>query len=123
MITFKKIKFKYILSIYVMKRQDFLNLLGKDIVLVFFTSTDCAPCKIIKPYVQEKLASCPYVCLQLDRTVDADVYSALQTKKQVKGVPSLLAYAKGNTTFMANLSISGTNQNEIDCFFESLEYL
>lgn len=106
-----------------MKRQDFLNLLGKEIVLVFFTSTDCAPCKIIKPYVQEKLASYPYVCLQLDRNVDADVYSALQTKKQVKGVPSLLAYAKGNTTFMANLSISGTNQNEIDCFFESLEYL
>ena len=107
----------------VMKRQDFLNLLGKDIVLVFFTSTDCAPCKNIKPYVQDKLASCPYVCLQLDRNVDADVYSALQTKKQVKGVPSLLAYAKGNTTLMANLSISGTNQNEIDCFFESLEYL
>lgn len=123
MIIFKKIKVKYILSIYLMKRQEFLNLLGKDIVLVFFTSTDCAPCKIIKPYVQEKLTSCPYVCLQLDRTLDADVYSALQTKKQVKGVPSLLAYAKGNTTFMANLSISGTNQNEIDCFFESLEYL
>ena len=123
MIIFKKIKVKYILLFMIMKRQDFLNLLGKEIVLVFFTSTDCAPCKIIKPYVQEKLASSPYVCLQLDRTLDADVYSALQTKKQVKGVPSLLAYAKGNTTLMANLSISGTNQNEIDCFFESLEYL
>ena len=106
-----------------MKRDDFLSILGKEIILVFFTSTDCAPCKTIKPYVQEKLASCPYVCLQLDRTIDADVYAALQSKKQVKGVPSLLAYAKENRTLMANLSISGTNQNEIDCFFESLEYL
>ena len=106
-----------------MKRDDFLSILGKEIILVFFTSTDCAPCKTIKPYVQEKLATCPYVCLQLDRTIDADVYAALQSKKQVKGVPSLLAYAKGNVSLMANLSISGTNQNEIDCFFESLEYL
>lgn len=106
-----------------MKRDDFLSHLGKEIVLVFFTSTDCSPCKTIKPYVQEKLAMCPYVCLQLDRTIDSDVYAALQSKKQVKGVPSLLAYAKGNQTLMANVSISGTNQNEIDCFFESLDYL
>ena len=106
-----------------MKRDEFLLRLGKEIVLVFFTSTDCVPCKIIKPYVHEKLSSCPYVCLQLDRTIDADVYAALQSKKQIKGVPSMLAYAKGNMTLMANLSISGTNQNEIDCFFESLDYL
>jgi thiol:disulfide interchange protein len=106
-----------------MKRDEFLTHLGKDIVLVFFTSTDCAPCKMIKPYVQAKLSTCPYICLQLDRTIDADVYSALQSKKQVKGVPSLLAYSKENRTLLANLSISGTNQNELDCFFESLEYL
>jgi thiol:disulfide interchange protein len=106
-----------------MKRDEFLEKLGKDIVLVFFTSTDCKPCQTIKPYVQSKLETCPYLCLQLDRTVDADVYAALQSKKQVKGVPSLLAYAKENTSLLANLSISGTNQNEIDCFFESLEYI
>ena len=101
-----------------MKRNDFLNLLGKDLVVVFFTSTDCVPCATIKPYVQEKLKH--YTCLQLDRNTDSDVYSALQSKKQVKGVPSLLAYAKGNVSLIANLSISGTNQNEIDCFFERL---
>ena len=50
---------------------------------------------------------CPYKCLELDRNNDSDVYSVLQTKKQLKGVPSLLAYSKGNFTFMANLSISG----------------
>ena len=106
-----------------MKRDEFLSHLGKDIVLVFFTSTTCEPCKVIKPYVLSKLETCPYPCLQLDRNIDADVYAALQSKKQVKGVPSLLAYAKDNVSLMANLSISGTNQNEIDCFFESLEYL
>lgn len=104
-----------------MKRQDFLNLLGNDLVLVFVTSTDCVPCNIIKPYILPKLSS--YTCIYIDRTEDADVYSFLQSKKQIKGVPSLLAYAKENTTGISNLSISGTNQNEIDCFFESLDYL
>lgn len=104
-----------------MKRDEFFNLLGEDLVLVFVTSTDCGPCKTIKPYILPKLES--YNCVYLDRTEDADVYSFLQSKKQLKGVPSLLAYAKGNTTGISNLSISGTNQNEIDCFFESLEYL
>ena len=104
-----------------MKRQDFLNLLGNELVLVFVTSTDCVPCKTIQPYILPKLKS--YTCIYIDRTEDADVYSFLQSKKQIKGVPSLLAYAKENTTGISNLSISGTNQNEIDCFFESLEYL
>ena len=104
-----------------MKRDVFLNLLGDDLVLVFVTSTDCGPCKTIRPYILPKLES--YTCVYVDRTEDADVYSFLQNKKQIKGVPSLLAYAKGNTTGISNLSISGTNQNEIDCFFESLEYL
>jgi hypothetical protein len=106
-----------------MKRSDFLNQLGSDLVVVFFTSTDCVPCATIKPYVQEKIKMCPYTCLELDRNNDSDVYSVLQTKKQLKGVPSLLAYSKGNVSFMANLSISGTNQNEIDCFFDSLDFI
>jgi hypothetical protein len=47
----------------------------------------------------------------------------LKSKKQMKGVPSLLAYKKNNISFNANLSISGTNKNEIDCFFDSLDFL
>jgi thiol-disulfide isomerase/thioredoxin len=104
-----------------MKRDEFLKLLGDNLIVVFVTSTDCVPCKTIKPYILPKLAS--YNCVYLDRTEDADVYSFLQSKKQIKGVPSLLAYAKENRTGISNLSISGTNQNEIDCFFESLDYL
>jgi len=92
-------------------------------IVIFITATWCVPCQTIKPYILEKLkeTECAYLCLDVD--ADADCYAALKSKKQFKGVPTLLAYARGNSTWSANLSISGTNTNEIDCFFESLCYL
>jgi len=62
-----------------------------------------------------------YICLDAD--ADADCFSALKAKKQIKGVPSLLGYVKGNKSMVADICISGTNKNEIDCFFESLCFL
>jgi len=108
-----------------MKRADFLALLEKSetTVVVFITSNDCKPCTIIKPMVQSKLAEFGIPYLYIDRTEDADVFSALLSKRQIKGTPSLLAYAKGNVSLIANLSISGTNEHEISAFFDSLEFL
>jgi hypothetical protein len=108
-----------------MKRADFLTLLEKNesTLIVFITSVDCKPCTIIKPMVEAKVAECGVPCLTIDRTEDADVFSALLSKRQLKGTPSLLAYAKGNVSLIANLSISGTNEHEISTFFDSLEYL
>ena len=108
-----------------MKRADFLTLLEKNesILVVFITSVDCKPCTIIKPLVQAKLEEFDVPCVYIDRTEDADVFSALLSKRQLKGTPSLLAYAKNNVSLIANLSISGTNEHEINAFFDSLEFL
>ena len=97
---------------------------NSSVLVVFITATWCAPCQTIKPYILEKIKymepEYTYLCLDVD--ADADCYAALKSKKQFKGVPTLLAYAKGST-LTATLSISGTNTNEIDCFFESLDFL
>lgn len=108
-----------------MKRDDFFkHLETKTTILVFFiTATWCVPCQTIKSYVIEKASEYEIHFIQLDADNDSDVYSMLKTKKQVKGVPSLLAYKKDNHTVYANLAISGTNKNEIDCFFDSLDFL
>ena len=108
-----------------MKRADFLSLLEKNesILIVFITSVDCKPCTAIKPLVQAKLAEYNIPCLYIDRTEDADVFSALLSKRQLKGTPTLLAYAKNNVSLIANLSISGTNEHEIHAFFDSLDFL
>ena len=108
-----------------MKRTDFLSLLEKNesTLIVFITSVDCRPCTVIKPLVQAKVEEFNVPCVYIDRTDDADVFSALLSKRQLKGTPSLLAYAKGNVSLIANLSISGTNEHEINAFFDSLEFL
>lgn len=108
-----------------MKRDEFLALLAKkeSTLVVFITSVDCNPCTLIKPLVQTKLEEFDIPCLYIERTDDADVFSALLSKRQLKGTPTLLAYAKNNVSLIANLSISGANENEIHAFFDSLEFL
>ena len=108
-----------------MKRDDFFKLLetNQDVIVFFLTATWCVPCQTIKSYVLEKSSQYEITFIQLDADQDSDVYSLLKTKKQIKGVPSLLVYKKNNISFNANLSISGTNKNEIDCFFDSLDFL
>jgi thiol-disulfide isomerase/thioredoxin len=108
-----------------MKREDLFKILDSNTttLVLFLTATWCAPCQKIKSYVIEKASNHEIHFIQLDADNDADVFSMFKTKKQIKGVPSLLAYSKNNHTIFANLSISGTNKNEIDCFFDSLDFL
>lgn len=104
-----------------MNRKEYLNLLEKNesTMVVFITATWCAPCKSIKPYVDQKLDGIP--CIRIDVDKDSDVYASMRSKKQVKGVPTLLAYTKGNIVPIA--SISGTNQRDINAFFDNLDFL
>jgi thiol-disulfide isomerase/thioredoxin len=106
-----------------MKRTDFFTLLNKNesIIIVFFTGKNCAPCEKVKPYVTMMEKKVSYSIYWVDN--ETDLYSAMKAKGQLKGVPSLLAYKKGNTSIIADLSISGSNLNEVETFFEQLEIL
>jgi len=108
-----------------MKREDFSNMLQKKEknMVVFFTATWCKPCQKVKPRILELSSQYDIDFVQLDYDHDSDVYSLLKSKKQVNGVPSLLAYKKSNVSPIADFGISGSNSNEIDCFFESIEFL
>lgn len=108
-----------------MNREELLKRIEENdsILVVFITATWCAPCQVIKPYIMEKFKETEYTYILLDVDADADCYAALRAKKQFKGVPSLLGYVKGNRALSADICISGTVKNEIDCFFESLCFL
>ncbi len=105
-----------------MKRADFFSKLTENnsVIVIFFTGKNCVPCEKIKPYVKEKME---YEIIWLDRENDSDLYSAMRAKGQLKGVPSLLAYKKGNLSIIADLSVSGSNVNEVECFFDQLDFL
>lgn len=108
-----------------MRRSEFFSKLSenKSVIVIFFTGKNCVPCEKVKPYVKEMMKVTSYEIICLDREEDSDLYSAMKAKGQLKGVPSLLAYKKENNSIIADLSISGSNMNEVESFFDQLDFL
>lgn len=102
--------------------EHFLNVLkvNPGVIIVRFSATWCAPCKKIKNYVYNKFSNCPgnIVCCDLDVDENTELYSFFKKNKQVNGIPVLLAFFKGNTTRFSNESVTGTNTQQIDYFFD-----
>ena len=106
-----------------MKREEFVELqkANLSVLIVFFTASWCKPCQTIKPYVNNKLTKTDYTYLYLDVDENPEIYSSFRAKKQVRGIPVLLAFKAENVSFIPNASVSGTNLLEIDAFFKSLD--
>lgn len=104
-------------------RQDFLKLLQNNpsIIVVKLGATWCGPCKKIKQVCEAFFLSGPNDAIYLDLDVDTsiDVYAFLKTKKMVNGIPALLCYAKGNTSYASDIAISGTDPKDLDLFFKN----
>jgi thiol:disulfide interchange protein len=108
-------------------KQHFIDCLvaNPGVIIIQFTATWCRPCREIKSYIENKFSQCTddnIICCQLDIDSNNELYSHMKRNRQVNGVPSLLAYFKGNATTFSNMSISGTNTNEIDLFFNKCIY-
>ena len=92
------------------------------VVILKFTADWCTPCKNIHDYVYDKFASLPdtCVCADLDVDLNFDLYALMKSKKQVRGIPAILAYRKGNVTYAADESVSGSDTSELDYFFRQI---
>jgi thiol-disulfide isomerase/thioredoxin len=79
----------------------------------------CGPCKTIKPYVNGFFASSPpeVVCADIDVDQCTKFYTFLKSKKMVNGIPVLLCYKKGNTTYIPDDSITGSDSTQLHMFF------
>lgn len=103
-------------------RQDFISLLEKSpgLVILKLGATWCGPCKKIKPVVDAFYASSPdnVICCDVDVDESFDLYAYLKSKKMVNGVPVMLCYKKGNTSFIPDDSITGADPVELDKFFK-----
>jgi thiol-disulfide isomerase/thioredoxin len=83
-------------------------------------ATWCGPCKKIKPVVDAFYASSPdnVICCDVDVDESFDLYAYLKSKKMVNGVPVMMCYKKGNTSFIPDDSITGSDPVELDKFFK-----
>ena len=104
-------------------RQEFLNLLklNQGVMIFKFTADWCKPCQTIKEEVNahfEKITSNTVQCFEVDVDEAFDLYAFMKTKKMVKGIPTMMAYVKGNHEFYPDDSISGAELAEVDAFFQ-----
>ena len=84
-------------------RDEFLAILKENngIMVFKFGAEWCAPCQSIKDDVEQYFANTPsnVLCFDLDIDDSFDLYAFLKSKKMVTGIPSILAYIKGNESF------------------------
>lgn len=103
------------------KREDFLRLLlnNPGLIILKMGATWCGPCKRIKPVLDGFFASSPdnVVCCDIDVDECADLYSYFKSKKMVNGIPVILAYKKGNTSYIPDDSVTGADPAQLDMFF------
>ena len=115
---------------YIPNRDIFMELLTKNpgLIVIKFGAKWCGPCKRIKNVVYGFFASSPddVLCCDIDVDESTDIYSFLKSKKMVNGIPVILCYKKGNTSFIPDDSVVGADPSELDRFFrrcgEHLKY-
>tara|TARA_B100000927_G_scaffold224645_1_gene184410 strand:- start:1296 stop:1694 length:399 start_codon:yes stop_codon:yes gene_type:complete len=106
-------------------RDQFLSILKENTgIMVFKFGADwCAPCQSIKDDVEHYFAQTPdnVICFDLDIDESFDLYAFLKSKKMVTGVPSILAYLKGNESFASDFAYSFSGgKDALKNFFDTV---
>ena len=103
-------------------RNDFLRLLENNpgLIIIKLGATWCGPCKRIKPVLDGFFACAPdnVLCCDIDVDECADLYSYFKSKKMVNGIPVILLYKRGNTSYIPDDSITGADPVQLDKFFK-----
>jgi thioredoxin-like negative regulator of GroEL len=110
-----------------MDRIQFIDALQENpgVLVVKFGASWCKPCAKIKPYLADRSARFPphWKFMDLDVDKDTDLWALLQSKKQVRQIPVLLAYKAKNLTPYADKALVSSNPDDLDAFFEGLKLL
>ena len=105
-------------------RNTFLEYLKENpgVMLFKFKAKWCKPCKLIQGDVEMYFenTSDKVICFDIDIDEYSDVYKFLKSRKMVMGVPTILAYVKGNETFVPDLSFLGSDKKQLKDFFDKI---
>jgi thioredoxin 1 len=105
-----------------MNRTNFIELLKENsgLIILKFGADWCNPCKLIEDYVEQKFKEMPtdVTCIKIDIDQHMDLYAFLKSKKMISGIPTILCYEKGNVSYIPVDSVRGTDNKELDLFFD-----
>ena len=103
-------------------RNEFQKMINENRgILVFkFGAEWCGPCKRSKNQIYFLAEQMPDNVQVFDIDVDEsfDLYAWMKSKRQVNGIPVLLAYYKGNNSFAPSYSVTGGDPTAIQGFFD-----
>jgi thiol-disulfide isomerase/thioredoxin len=90
------------------------------LVILKLGATWCGPCKQIEKQVYECIGkmqnNVQSIIIDIDDSFE--IYSFLKTKKMVNGIPAILCYEKGNTTYIPTHSVLGSDIQQVRLFFQ-----
>ena len=103
-------------------RDAFFHLLNNNpgLIILKLGATWCGPCHKIKDIVYAFFATSPedVVCGDIDVDESFDFYALLKSKKMVNGIPVMLCYKKGNSTFIPDDIVTGAEPGPLHEFFK-----
>lgn len=101
--------------------QEFQQLIQKNegIIIIKFGANWCGPCRAIESMVTTYMSKLPSNIIPYIIDVDENdaVYGFLRSKKMVNGIPAILAYYKGNMSYVPNDVVIGADKTEITALF------
>lgn len=102
-------------------RKEFFDLLAVNpgLIVIKLGATWCGPCKKIAPALEGFFATSPdnVLCADLDVDECDDLYAMMKSKKMVNGIPVVLCYKKGNTSYIPDDSVTGADPAKLSAFF------
>lgn len=99
---------------------------NKGLVILKFGASWCNPCKTVEPYfknfyqyVKEKNnpISEKIECINIDVDDSFELYATMKRLRMVKGLPTFLAFYKGNHSYISNDSSIGNDIPSLQGFF------
>lgn len=103
-------------------RNEFFELLkvNPGLIIIKLGATWCGPCKKIAPVLEGFFATSPpnVLCCDLDVDECDDLYAMMKSKRMVNGIPVIMCYKKGNTSYIPDDSVTGADPGMLAAFFQ-----
>ena len=96
---------------------------NNSIVIVKYSADWCGPCKKIATLVELWKAALPeYVeFYEIDIDESINLYSYFKNKKLLAGVPCIMCWRIGNTTFVPDYTVNNSDPEQVNGFFKTCE--
>jgi thiol-disulfide isomerase/thioredoxin len=99
----------------------FKNLIRTNpgVTIFRFRADWCQPCKradpIVNNYISQLGLKIQFVMVDVDTSFE--LYAYLKNKRQIMGIPAMLAYHRENDTYIPNDIVTGPDEDSINKFF------